>query len=282
MTPGLTTRIGWAARMHAYLLWVAAGHPSVVWHYLVGSLRYFLIKLGIPRAASKHVAEVRGEFERFVAQGQFKERWFDVHIVPWCVSFSRVFNRADPLRILEIGSWEGRSSLFLLTYFTKAHLTAVDTWSGGDEYEYNATADLQDLEARFDDNLAPHKDRLTKRKGLSLQVLPQLLDEQQKYDVIYVDGSHFADDVLMDAIVAWRLLEQGGVILFDDVLSPFYTRAKANTAWALKSFMNYHAGEFKIVSAGYQIILEKCVTFTDEVNTVVEDLAGFQYDESRS
>jgi len=100
--------------------------------------------------------------------------------------------------------------------------------------------------------------------------------------VIYVDGSHFSDDVLIDAIVAWRLLNEGGVIIFDDVLTPFYTRARANTAWALKTFMKYHHREFKLLSAGYQIILQKSVTFTDQVATEVGDLAGFQYDEVHS
>lgn len=281
MNPKLSTRIGWATRLHAYLLWVAIAHPSVLWLYLTGSIRHLLIGLGIPSGAARHVAAVRKEFETNAAHGQFKERWFDGNIVPWSVTFRPIFDRSAPVRILEIGSWEGRSSLFLLTYFTKGRLTAVDTWSGGDEYEYNATADLQDLESRFDGNTAVGIDRLTKRKGLSLQVLPQLLDEDQRFDVIYVDGSHFSDDVLMDAIVAWRLLNQGGVIIFDDVLSPFYTRARANTAWALKTFMKYHTGEFKLLSAGYQIILQKSVTFTDEVATEVGDLAGFQYDEVR-
>jgi precorrin-6B methylase 2 len=44
-------------------------------------------------------------------------------------------------------------------------------------------------------------------------MLPQLLDEQQKFDVIYVDGSHVADDVLTDGITAWRLLKQGEVLI---------------------------------------------------------------------
>jgi predicted O-methyltransferase YrrM len=282
MTPGLSTKIRWATRMYGYLFWVAIGHPSVLWHYLAGSTRYLLIKFGIPSGPAQHVAAVRKEFETYAARGQFKERWFDGNIVPWSATFRPIFDRSDPVRMLEIGSWEGRSSLFLLTYFTKGHLTAVDTWSGGDEYEYNATRDLQDLESRFDGNVAPGANRVTKRKGLSLQVLPQLLDEQQRFDVIYVDGSHFSDDVLMDAIVAWRLLNQGGVVMFDDVLSPFYTRARANTAWALKTFMKYHAGEFKLLSAGYQLILQKSVTFTDEVASEVGALAGFQYDEAHS
>jgi predicted O-methyltransferase YrrM len=264
MTTTLTTQIRFttfATRVLAFLLWVGIGRPSVLWHFLTDNLRYLLVKLGILSAAAKHVAEVRAAFEALAARGQFNEPWFDVadlNIVHWCVTFSRIFNRADPVHILEIGSWEGRSTLFLLTYFTQGQLTAVDTWTGGEEHQYyNATPELRDIEARFDENLAPCPARLTKRKGSSLHVLPQLLDEQQKFDVVYVDGSHFADDVLTDGITAWRLLKQGGVLIFDDLLWGFYRPARANPAWAIKLFLKYHEGKYNILSVYLQIILQK-------------------------
>jgi predicted O-methyltransferase YrrM len=265
---GLSTivRIRWTIRFFAVLLRIGIEHPSVVWHYLAGNFRFILIKLGLLSGLAKHVAEVHEEFEARAEQGRFKERWFDANVVPWCVMFSRVFDRADPVRILEIGSWEGRSTLFLLTYFTQGQLTAVDTWAGSDEYHYNATGSLGDLEGRFDGNTAPGVERLTKRKGSSLHVLPRLLDEDQKFDVIYVDGSHIADDVLTDGITAWRLLKQGGVMIFDDFLWPCYPRARANPWWAINLFLKYHKGEYKILDVNYQLTLEKTRTFTDHAD----------------
>lgn len=261
-----------AARMIACLLWIGLGSPSVLWHSFIGDLRYRLVGRGVPSGPAKHIAEVRAEFETHADNGQFQERWFDVNIVPWCLTFPKVFSRTDPVRILEIGSWEGRSSLFFLTYFTKGSLTAVDTWLGGDEWDYNATADLSDLETRFDGNVAPHAERLTKRKGSSLQVLPQMLDEKLKFDIIYVDGSHLADDVLTDAITSWRLLEQGGILIFDDVSAPFYLRMRANPAWAINLFLRYHKGSYNILQAGLQqVILQKKKTFADPLDT---ELAG--------
>ena len=92
----------------------------MLWHFLTDNSRYLLVKLGVLSGAAKHVAEVRAAFEAHVVQGQFKELWFDINILPWCVSFSRIFNRADPVRILEIGSWEGRSTLFLDLLYARA------------------------------------------------------------------------------------------------------------------------------------------------------------------
>jgi predicted O-methyltransferase YrrM len=259
-------KIAWTLRGHTflYLWWIARAHPSVLGRFLTDNLRARRAKRGSLSHGAKDAAEVRAEFDERAVQGQFKELWFDMNIAPWCDTFSKIYRRTDPVRILEIGSWEGRSSLFLLTYFKQGQLTAVDTWAGSDQYEYNATSDLRELEARFDHNVSSGADRLTKRKGSSLTVLPQLIDEQQKFDVIYVDGSHFADDALTDAINSWRLLNQGGVMILDDVMWPCFPRARANTAWAVTQFLKYHVGEYKVLHAQYQIILQKKVAFVDQ------------------
>ena len=269
------TQIWWTLRPLTFLLWLGSGRPSVLWLYFRDTLRYTLIKRGVLSGTAKFVAEIRLAFEAHAVQGQFRDIFFDVYdinLVLWCATFSKIFGRADSVRILEIGSWEGRSTLFLLTYFTQGRLTAVDTWAGGDEHQHNATRDLRDLEARFDANLAPCAARLTKRKGSSLHVLPQLLDEQQKFDVIYVDGSHFADDVLADGINAWRLLKEGGVLIFDDLLWACYPRARANPTWAINLFLKYHKGEYDILNVYSQIIIRKKISFTDHVPADFADL----------
>lgn len=261
MTSSLTSTVKfrWTARSLTFLFfwWLGATRPSIIWHYLTDVLHYRLVNAGVLSGTAKHVAKVRADFEAQEAQGQFQERWFDMNIVPWSVTFPRVFDRNHPVQILEIGSWEGRSSLFFLTYFSQGHLTAVDTWAGSDEWHYNATSDLRDLETRFDNNVASGAGRVTKRKGSSQSVLPQLVDEQQKFDVIYVDGSHFADDAIVDSLNSWRLLKQGGIMIFDDVMWPAYPRPRANTAWAINQFLKYHAGEYKVLHAQYQIIIQR-------------------------
>ncbi|MBY0291208.1 MAG: class I SAM-dependent methyltransferase [Mycobacteriaceae bacterium] len=281
MTPVPNTQNRWATRSFVFLLRAGVRHPSILWQFFLANARYNLIKRGRLSGAAKHVKDVRTAFEENAAKGQFKELFFDMadmNIVQWCDTFSKVFDRADPIDILEIGSWEGRSTLFLLTYFTQANLTAVDTWAGSDEYHYNATSDLRDLEARFDTNLAPCAPRMSKRKGSSLHVLPQLLDEGRQFDLIYVDGSHFADDVLTDGITAWRLLKEGGVLIFDDFLWPCYVRARANPHWPISVLLKYHAREYKVLNAHSQLIVQKRKSFVDHVTT---ELEGVQFGDSQ-
>jgi len=56
--------------------------------------------------------------------------------------------------------------------------------------------------------------QVTTIKGYSQRVLRNLPPES--FDVIYIDGSHTGYDVLADAILAWELLKEDGVIIFDD------------------------------------------------------------------
>lgn len=46
--------------------------------------------------------------------------------------------------------------------------------------------------------------------------LARLAEDDRRFDLIYIDGSHLFDDVFVDAYFAFRLLGDGGVVLFDD------------------------------------------------------------------
>ena len=58
--------------------------------------------------------------------------------------------------------------------------------------------------------------KVTIKEGRSGEVLRTL--PLRHYDVIYVDGSHTARDVLQDAVLGWGLLKRGGLMIFDDYL----------------------------------------------------------------
>ena len=51
---------------------------------------------------------------------------------------------------------------------------------------------------------------------LSDRALPQLICQNKKYDLIFIDGNHVAPYVLTDSVMSWPLLKVGGYMLFDD------------------------------------------------------------------
>lgn len=54
----------------------------------------------------------------------------------------------------------------------------------------------------------------------SCLALPRLLSQEERFGVIYVDGSHLFEDVFLDAYFGARLLSPGGYIFFDDSSHP--------------------------------------------------------------
>jgi predicted O-methyltransferase YrrM len=50
----------------------------------------------------------------------------------------------------------------------------------------------------------------------SSQALPRLVEAGDRFDFIYVDGSHSYDNVFVDYYYCVRLLKRNGVMLFDD------------------------------------------------------------------
>lgn len=82
------------------------------------------------------------------------------------------------------------------------------------------------VEHRFHDNTSlatrrsPHPVKIFPHKGRSDDELAALIAAgfREHFDMIYIDGSHFAHDVLSDAVLAFPLLKVGGHMFFDDYL----------------------------------------------------------------
>ena len=47
--------------------------------------------------------------------------------------------------------------------------------------------------------------------------MSDMIKNNQKFDFIYLDGSHKCLDVMCDIIQAWELLDVGGILGIDDV-----------------------------------------------------------------
>src|SRR5205085_11035594 len=96
--------------------------------------------------------------------------------------------REEPLRILEIGSWEGQSALFFLNHLPRASIVCVDTFAGSVEHRawprWQRESQLSSIEQRFDLNLAAFADRVQKRKEDSLVALGKLGIEGQRFDLV--------------------------------------------------------------------------------------------------
>lgn len=186
--------------------------------------------------------------------------WFTKYIPYWISVFDEYnFYLKDRINALEIGSWEGLSSYFILNNLPNAELICVDTWEGADEHKSGDAATkeiLNKIEKCFDSNLSKYSTRLSKYKGTSYSFFNTQTTRNQ-FDLIYIDGSHHCDDVIIDAIKSFEMLKIGGIMIFDDYLWQHYPNPIDNPASAINAFLKIKKGSYKIVRVYYQLIIEK-------------------------
>jgi predicted O-methyltransferase YrrM len=168
--------------------------------------------------------------------------------------------REVPARVLEVGSWEGRSALFFLNYLPQSQLVCIDTFEGSEEHWAHPEAfaeDLPEIERRFDANLAPFVGRIDKRKAPSAMALAELGIAGRRFDIAYIDGSHRSADVYSDGVLAWSMLVSGGIMIFDDYEWEYMPDPKSNPRLGIDSFIRAFEGLYRVVHKGFQVAVEK-------------------------
>ena len=175
-------------------------------------------------------------------------------------------------RVLEVGSYEGASACYLIEQLgarAPLEIHCVDPWEGTANFA-GTDVDMSEVEARFRRNTgllverSRHPVTLEIHKGLSRMVLARLLTQkgQGYFDLVYIDGSHEAPDVLADAVLGFALLRRHGIMVFDDYLwrggdANFNNPAQCPKL-AIDAFINCNFSKVRMVCAPlYQIYLQK-------------------------
>ena len=201
----------------------------------------------------------------------FTNGWFDRHKEVW----NPLLDELGPARILEVGSYEGNSTTYLIESLASqrnVEIHCIDTWEGGIEHRAggSAEADMGEVETRFHHNVkvakgrSSHEVNVVVHKGLSSRHLPGLLAEgkQGYFDFIYIDGSHQAPDVLLDATLGFELLRTQGIMVFDDYLwqEPLASGVDPIRCpkIAIDAFVNIYCRKLRVIRAPLcQLYLEK-------------------------
>lgn len=185
----------------------------------------------------------------------FTSDWLTPHLPVWDALFS--VYKGKPVNVLEIGSYEGRSTVWFcenILGHPASSITCVDVFDGDGTDTYDE-GKVRQIEERFRSNILPYAGKVNVCKGRSSEVLRDLR-RAECFDVIYVDGSHRAWNVLEDAVLCYPLLKTGGLMLFDDYLGGDLDSMKYPHQ-AIDAFLRIHAGSLEVVHSGYQLAVKK-------------------------
>jgi predicted O-methyltransferase YrrM len=191
---------------------------------------------------------------------QFTKDWFNWAPAVWEQLTPMLSGKAGQRNFLEIGSFEGRSSIWIAENMMQDgdYLRCIDTWEGGEEH---GEEDMSEVEERFRANLIVATEKFPERlifqsKGTSVARLAQLQGKTM-FDFIYIDGSHKAPDVLTDACMSWPLLKNEGLMVFDDYMWGNPRDALHRPKIAIDAFTNIFGETAEIVHVGYQLVVRK-------------------------
>ena len=121
----------------------------------------------------------------------------------------------EPIKdILEIGTYSGRTTFILSKLFEDANILSIDLPSLDNDFEstYSRQNNVQEfVENRNINLLASKQIRFLEMNSITLT------NSEEKFNLIWVDGSHGYPTVTMDIINSYRLCKKNGYVLIDDV-----------------------------------------------------------------
>lgn len=152
----------------------------------------------------------------------FTEEWFAPPSVEYlCELVEQV--APIPGLIVEIGSWEGRSTCALANAAHPRMVHAVDTWEGSPGEISSELAKDRDVFTRWTQNIA----ELTKGNVIAHRMgwreyVPQI---DQPIALAFIDAEHTYREVFDNVTALLPLMSKGGVLCGDDAGHPPVTRA---------------------------------------------------------
>ena len=180
-------------------------------------LKYFLHyykSKALKKRCKKDYASQKKIFEQKLDHKNFSQKWFLNNFEIF--TFFLPKDKSLKFDYLEVGCYEGLSSFYVLSEYKSVNAFFLDIWDMPNPNSKTLSHNFGLIEKAFDQNLSGFD--FKKMKNDSVISMRKLLKENVYFDFIYIDGSHNGEDILSDAIEAFKILKVNGLMFFDDFL----------------------------------------------------------------
>ena len=174
--------------------------------------------------------------------------WFGNNINIWEKHLKYLKN----FKYLEIGTFEGRSALFVRKFKNCKKIICVDPYINyrNNPHNFTMTDVCKSVSAIFA-KLQDNKIKLLKKKSNFFFSKNKLM-----FDVIYIDGDHGYKQVKKDFNNSMKFLEKDGILIFDDFYW-FVKNKKKSSCDAILECFEIYKNELKIIFIDHQIIFKR-------------------------
>jgi predicted O-methyltransferase YrrM len=192
----------------------------------------------------------------------FTADWFTNGLINF--EYAKEQMDSPPASILEIGCHEGRSTCWMLENLLTEDgaITCIDPFANEPLSAFRndqaPAPNLIEQVFRHNTDLAKAPEQTIRlMPTLSFYALAELITENAQFDFIYVDGSHSADEVLADAVMAFGLLKKNGYMIFDDYLWMVATDMLDRPKMSIDAFVNMFQKHIEVKLINYQLVIKK-------------------------
>ena len=215
-------------------------------------LLYYYKSKSLKKKCKKNYKNEKIEFVKKLYKKKFSNKWF--------LNNFEIFNFFLPkdknkkFDYLEVGCFEGLSSFYVLSEYNYVNAFFLDIWDLPNPNSKTLSNDFDSIEKAFDENLSGFN--FIKIKDDSVVSMRKLFKQNKSFDFIYIDGSHNGEDILSDAIEAFKILKIDGIIFFDDFLQ--YDNSRNIQSYeGISKFLSLYSNYLKIEFFQNNLVVRK-------------------------
>ena len=190
---------------------------------------------------------ISNNFFKWTKKFKISRNYFTSHCPIWYEILKKNNFIKKKTNVLEIGTFEGMSLLFYEKFLNVKKIYAIDPLTIS---KLNVSNFYYNIKKFKNIKFFKMKSDTFFKKKINI-----------KFDIIYIDGSHYGPDVYKDLVNSFNVLKNGGIVIIDDFLFDYDVRKNNYKFYetVMGGFFMFlkKIPDFKILYIGHQLVIKK-------------------------